>query len=175
AIDAALLRRDPPRVAERDYRIAPTASGPPVPAAPDNGHRSLPRPRLGSLQRLAKDGGEQAFQAFVRRASDTRLERTVGSARGLKLIFGVMAQAYEPGAAGGGTGEIQYDLTRTDGRRAQWSVRIAPQQATVREGAAAAPLLTLKLGVADFLRIAAGDLDPGKALLTGRLDLEGDF
>jgi putative sterol carrier protein len=31
------------------------------------------------------------------------------------------------------------------------------------------------LGVADFVRIAGRDLDPGKALLTGRLDLEGDL
>jgi len=33
----------------------------------------------------------------------------------------------------------------------------------------------VKTGVADFLRIAAGEEDPGKALLTGRLVLEGDF
>ena len=31
------------------------------------------------------------------------------------------------------------------------------------------------MGLADFLRMAAGDLDAGRALLTGRLDLEGDF
>ena len=36
-------------------------------------------------------------------------------------------------------------------------------------------MLTLKMTVADFLRIAGQDLDPGAALLTGRLDLEGDF
>jgi alkanesulfonate monooxygenase SsuD/methylene tetrahydromethanopterin reductase-like flavin-dependent oxidoreductase (luciferase family)/putative sterol carrier protein len=175
AIEAALLRRDPPRVADRGYTIAPTASGPPATAAPVDGHRSLPRPRLAALRRLAKDGGEKAFQEFVRRSSDARLERTVGSARGLKFVFGAMAQAYEPGAANGVAGELQYELGRSDGRLAQWTVRVDAQRATVREGPAAAPLLTLKLGVADFLRIAAGDLDTGKALLTGRLDLEGDF
>jgi len=175
AIDAALLRRAPPRVADRDYTIAPTASGPPAPATSVDGHRPLPRPRLASLQKLAKDGGEQAFQAFVRRASDARLERTVGSPRGLKLIFAAMTQAYDPEAAGGVAGDIQYDLSRSDGRRARWTVGIDAHEATAREGPAAAPLLTLKLSVADFLRIAAGDLDPGKALLTGRLDLEGDF
>jgi putative sterol carrier protein len=31
------------------------------------------------------------------------------------------------------------------------------------------------MGLADFLRMAAGDLDAGRALLTGRLDLAGDF
>jgi putative sterol carrier protein len=33
----------------------------------------------------------------------------------------------------------------------------------------------VKLGVADFVRMAGRDLDPGKALLTGRMDLEGDL
>jgi putative sterol carrier protein len=44
-----------------------------------------------------------------------------------------------------------------------------------RPGPAAAPALVLRMSVADFVRMAGGDLDPGKALLTGRLDLEGDF
>ena len=46
---------------------------------------------------------------------------------------------------------------------------------TVRPGPATAPALTLKMALADFVRMAAGELDSGKALLTGRLDLEGDF
>jgi putative sterol carrier protein len=37
------------------------------------------------------------------------------------------------------------------------------------------PRLVVKLTVADFVRIAGGDLDAGKALLTGRMDLTGDF
>ena len=48
-------------------------------------------------------------------------------------------------------------------------------RATARPGPASAPALTLKLAVADFVRIAGRDLDPGKALLVGRLELEGDF
>ena len=86
-----------------------------------------------------------------------------------------MAQAYEPEMAHGFTGELQYDLRRGDGRLVQWTVRVGSQQATVRPGPAAAPALTLKMTIADFLRMAAQDLDAGKALLTGRLDLEGDF
>ena len=86
-----------------------------------------------------------------------------------------MAQAYEPEHANGFAGALQYDLRRGDGRVVQWTVEVGPQQATARPGPAAAPALTLKLTVADFLRMAARDLDAGKALLTGRLDLEGDF
>jgi alkanesulfonate monooxygenase SsuD/methylene tetrahydromethanopterin reductase-like flavin-dependent oxidoreductase (luciferase family)/putative sterol carrier protein len=175
AIEAALQRRRPPRVADRGYTVPPTASGPPTAPASGNGHRRLPRPRLAALQRLAQDGGEQAFQAFVRRSSDTRLERTAGSERGLRLIFGAMAQAYEPESANGFAGALQYDLRRHDGRVVQWTVEVDDERATPRPGAAATPALTLKLTVADFVRMAARDLDAGKALLTGRLDLEGDF
>src|SRR4029078_11740486 len=84
AIDAALGRRPPPRVAERGYTIAPTASGPPAPRpASADGHRALPQPGLAALQRAAKDRGEQAFQTFVRRSRDTRVARIPGSERGL--------------------------------------------------------------------------------------------
>jgi putative sterol carrier protein len=57
----------------------------------------------------------------------------------------------------------------------RWSVALAPERATARPRPAPAPALTLKLTVADFLRLAAGDLDAGRAVLAGRLDLAGDF
>jgi putative sterol carrier protein len=47
--------------------------------------------------------------------------------------------------------------------------------ATVRPGPPSAPALTLRMTVSDFVRMAGRDLDPGKALLTGRMDLQGDF
>ncbi|MEA2289805.1 MAG: hypothetical protein QOD55_1802 [Solirubrobacteraceae bacterium] len=174
AIEAALRRREPVRVAARDYAIEPLASGPPAPAA-SNGRRGLRRPRLAALQRLVQDGGEQAFQAFVRRSDDRRLERTAGSHRGLRMVFAAMAQAYVPERANGFSGELQYDLTRGDGGVVHWTVQVDPDRAEARPGPAAAPALTVKLSVADFLRMAGRELDAGKALLTGRLDLEGDF
>ena len=48
-------------------------------------------------------------------------------------------------------------------------------RATARPGASDAAKLTLTLSVADFVRIAGRDLDPVKAVLTGRLELAGDF
>jgi alkanesulfonate monooxygenase SsuD/methylene tetrahydromethanopterin reductase-like flavin-dependent oxidoreductase (luciferase family)/putative sterol carrier protein len=174
AIRAALARREPPRMADPDYAIGPTASGPPIESglarATSNG-----RPRRAAIQALLADQGERAFKAFVRRSDDRRLERTVGSARGLKVLFGAMAQAYEPDKAAGFSGDLQYDLRRSDGELVSWTVSIGPERATVRPGTASAPALTLKLGLVDFVRMAGGDLDPGKALLTGRMDMEGDL
>jgi alkanesulfonate monooxygenase SsuD/methylene tetrahydromethanopterin reductase-like flavin-dependent oxidoreductase (luciferase family)/putative sterol carrier protein len=173
AIAAALERREPPRVADPDYSIAPMASGPAASGrgpAPSNG-----RPRASRVQALLAEQGERAFKAFVRRSDDRRLERTAGSGTGLKVLFGAMAQAYEPDKAGGFSGDLQYDLRRSNGELVSWTVTLGPEGATVRPGTAGAPALTLKLAVVDFVRLAGGDLDPGKALLTGRLDMEGDL
>jgi len=119
--------------------------------------------------------GEAIFQRFVRRASDRRLERTVGSDRGLRFVFAQLARAYRPERAAGWTGDIRYELTRSDGSARTWTVSCGADGARARAAAAPDPGLTIKLGVADFLRVAAGELDPAKALLSGRLDLEGDF
>jgi hypothetical protein len=174
AIEAALARREAPRSADPQYTIGPLASGPPAESslarATANG-----RPRLAALQALAAERGEKAFQAFVRRSDDRRLERTVGSERGLKVLFGAMVNAYRPDKSGGFTGDLLYELRRSDGAVVPWTVTIAPDRASARPGGATAPALTMKLGVADFVRMAGRDLDPGKALLTGRLDLEGDL
>jgi alkanesulfonate monooxygenase SsuD/methylene tetrahydromethanopterin reductase-like flavin-dependent oxidoreductase (luciferase family) len=174
AIEAALARREAPRTSDPEYTIGPVASGPPAEStlarATANG-----RPRIAALQGLLAERGEKAFQVFVRRSDDRRLERTVGSERGLKLLFGAMAQAYRPDKSGGFSGELQYELRRADGALVHWTVAIGPDRASVRPGGATAPALTVKLGVADFVRMAGRDLDPGKALLTGRMDLEGDL
>jgi alkanesulfonate monooxygenase SsuD/methylene tetrahydromethanopterin reductase-like flavin-dependent oxidoreductase (luciferase family) len=174
AIEAALARREAAPPADPGYAVVPTASGPPVESGlarvTTNG-----RPRLAALQGLVAERGERAFQAFVRRSDDRRLERTAGSDRGLRVLFAAMAQAYVPEAAGGFSGELQYRLTRSDGTVVDWTVALDGERAAVRPGPARAPALKLVLGVADFVRIAGRDLDPGKALLTGRLDLEGDL
>ena len=173
AIQAALARREPPRVADPDYSIAPVASGPAASSRlhiPSNG-----RPRPSRVQALLVEQGERAFKAFVRRSDDRRLERTAGSGTGLKVLFGAMAQAYVPDKAAGFSGDLQYDLRRSNGQLVSWTVTLGPERASVRPGTASAPALTLKLGVVDFVRLAGGDLDPGKALLTGRMDMEGDL
>jgi hypothetical protein len=130
---------------------------------------------MAALQGLLAERGEKAFRVFVRRSDDRRLERTVGSDRGLKVLFGAMTQAYRPDKSGGFTGELLYELRRADGAVVRWTVAIAPDGASARPGGATKPALTMKLGVADFVRMAGRDLDPGKALLTGRMDLEGDL
>jgi putative sterol carrier protein len=132
-------------------------------------------PSRDRLRRVARTRARRTFEAFVRRAGDARLERIAGSDAALKLMFAAMTRAYQPDEAHGFAGELEFDLRRTDGRVAHWTVCVEPRRALARRGRAAAPALTLELTVADFLRIAARDLDAGRAILTGRLDLAGDF
>jgi hypothetical protein len=119
--------------------------------------------------------GEAIFQRFVKRSSDAQLERTLGTRRGLRLVFGAMARAYRPARADGWTGDIRYELSDSRGHERTWTVSCGLTAARAREGGAPDPALTIKLAVADFIRIAGRQLDPAKALLSGRMDLEGDF
>jgi len=86
-----------------------------------------------------------------------------------------MVQQFRPDKANGFAGEIAYELRRADGRLSWWTVAVGSDGATVRPGPPSAPALTLRMTVSDFVRMAGRDLDPGKALLTGRMDMEGDL
>jgi hypothetical protein len=119
--------------------------------------------------------GERLFFRFVQRSSDERLERTVGSDRGLRFVFGAMARAYRPDRAGDFSGDIRYELTDVSGRERTWTVSCSPAGARARPAAGESPALTIKLALADFIRLAGRDLDPVKALLSGRMELDGDF
>ena len=104
-----------------------------------------------------------------------RLERTVGSERGLKVVFAAMSRAYRPERAAGWTGDIRYELKRADGAVRTWTVSCDVTGARARAAALPDPALTIRLALADFIRLAGRDLNPVKAMLTGRMDLHGDF
>ena len=174
----ALARRAARRTVDPDYTFGPRDGGrspAPAPAAAANGGGRTPGARRAALRRALEAKGEQAFQSFVKRSDDQRLERTVGSGPGLKTIFGQMERQFVPERAAGFTGDIQYDLRAANGSVRSWTVSIDGDAAHASPGAAPEPKLKVKLTLADFARLAGRDLDPVKALLTGRLDLEGDF
>jgi alkanesulfonate monooxygenase SsuD/methylene tetrahydromethanopterin reductase-like flavin-dependent oxidoreductase (luciferase family) len=172
-VATALARRTPARVADSDYVIAPSAGGGgQAPAAP----AESPAPgRLAAARGRLSDRGEHAVAAWVRRADDRRLERVVGAGPALRLVFGEMARRFQPERANGFTGDIVYELRTREGRTRPWTISVADGRASARPGAVADPRLRVVVGVADFARIATRELEPGAALLTGRLDFHGDF
>ena len=72
-------------------------------------------------------------------------------------------------------GDLQFDLEGPRGTRRAWTVSAGPLRATARRGPSSAPTLVLRTTPDDLLRLVAGRLDAGDALLDGRLDLEGDL
>ncbi|WCB93132.1 Alkanesulfonate monooxygenase [Baekduia alba] len=181
AAERALERRAPRRTVARGYAFKAGDSGvdaaavaiPEEPAAPSA--RRAPGAAVTSLRRQLETHGERAFQAFVGRSDDARLARTAGSGAGLRVIFGAMERQFVPERAAGFTGDIQYNLRAVDGSVRAWTVAIDRERARARPGAADDAELTITLAVADFIRIAGRDLDPVKAVLTGRMELAGDF
>src|SRR3954449_2501092 len=178
AIAAAMSRRAPARATDPAYTIETVASGPPAgrvgagaAPAPGNGHA---RPADALRERLASTG-EAAFQGWARRTDDRRLEQIAGSGPGLRVLFGGMAQQFDPTHADGFAGELQYELRAAGGEVKTWTIEVRGDSARARPGSAREPKLTIRLSLSDFLRMASRELDPGAALLTGRLDLEGDF
>jgi alkanesulfonate monooxygenase SsuD/methylene tetrahydromethanopterin reductase-like flavin-dependent oxidoreductase (luciferase family) len=179
AIDAALRRREPPRSVDPEV-VSPLAGG------PQETHRHGPPSANGSsangglgirsraIERL-EAGGEAALAAIVRRTSDRGLERTVGSDTGLRLLFGAMAQRFDPSRSEGFRGELQYVLRPGRGDAKVWTVEIGGASAHARRGPARQPALTVTLALADMARLATGELELGRALFDGRLDLQGDL
>jgi alkanesulfonate monooxygenase SsuD/methylene tetrahydromethanopterin reductase-like flavin-dependent oxidoreductase (luciferase family) len=183
AVKAALARRPPARESDPGYTIAPLASGPSPARVGAGAERSGARPAPNGAEpdiraRLVSEmgrRGERAFRGLVRRSDDNRLERIAGSDAGLRILFTGMARRYVPERSGGFQGEIQYRLMTSDGRVRPWTLEVDARRARARAGEASSPAVTLALSVVDFLRIAARELEPPKAMLTGRLNVEGDF
>ena len=129
------------------------------------GERPAPTGRAPALRRRLEKRGEAAFSRFVQRASDHRLERTVGSDPGLRVVFNGMARRFRPDKAAGFSGDIQYELAPADGEAKPWVVSVNGARASARPGRAPAPAVTIAMNLADFARLVGRDLDPGKALL----------
>ncbi len=173
ACERALARRAPVRPADPSYVVTPR--GEPWTerdvVAPSNGSQRAPHPVVSRLQRA----GESAFGAFVRGRSDEQLERVVGSKAGLRVLFKGMERAFVPEKANGFSGEVQYVLTGRNGAR-EWVLRIENgERAVAAPGRARDPVVTFKMSLPTFARIAAQEAHPAKAMLEGDLEVSGDF
>ncbi|TMC49905.1 MAG: LLM class flavin-dependent oxidoreductase [Chloroflexi bacterium] len=173
ACERALARRRPARSAPAEYLVTP--AGEPSPAAsvyraPAPGNGSVP----SALAARARRAGEAAFVRLVRGRSDYQLDRIVGSRPGLTVLFRGMERSFQPDHAHGFSGEVQYQLT---GRRGvtPWTLRIADRHAEARPGVASRPAVTIRMPVARFARLAAGEADPGQVFLEGGMEIEGDL
>src|SRR4051795_12172812 len=134
AVEAALARRAPARTGETGHVIKPNESGPPPPAPAGTEANGG-----GRLRDALAEHGEKLFGRFVHGSGDRRLERTVGSDPGLRMLFGGMAQRFRPDRAGGFAGAIVYELRAADGTVKPWTLEIGADSAHARPGRADDP------------------------------------
>jgi SCP-2 sterol transfer family len=91
-----------------------------------------------------------------------------------------MARRFRPISGYGFEGDILYVLDHArDGVAprdpARWTIRISDGHARAIEGDSADPVVTLRVSIPDFARIAAEEVRPPELFFSGRLSVEGDF
>jgi putative sterol carrier protein len=92
----------------------------------------------------------------------------------LQQVFAGMAGAFLPDKAVGQEAVVQYEVSGPDGTHPYW-MRIADGTCVFESGTTENPKATLRIGLADFLRLIAGTLNPMQALMTGKLKVQGDL
>ena len=93
------------------------------------------------------------------------------------MLFWAIARRFDPDAAGGFEGDLSYELGRPATHRPpiHWTIGVSGRRARARRGAGAKAALKLRFALADFVRIAAGAIDPAVPVLHDRASFEGDF
>lgn len=67
----------------------------------------------------------------------------------------------------------QFDLSGDEG--GQWHIAINDGTASVKEGQAESPNVTISMSASDFVDMATGKLDGTMAFMSGKLKLKGDM
>jgi alkanesulfonate monooxygenase SsuD/methylene tetrahydromethanopterin reductase-like flavin-dependent oxidoreductase (luciferase family)/putative sterol carrier protein len=174
AVERALARRKPARTTDPAYLVTsqgePSAAPSPVLAGTADAAASVEP--AGVRDRL-RSRGEEAFRRLLAGRSDRQIERIIGNRVVLQAIFRGVERSFHPDRADGFQGDIQYELS---GERAahRWVVRVHDGRAEARPGSAPAPAVTLRMSVPTFGRIVSQELQPGLALMEGKLGVEGD-
>ncbi|HLW16387.1 MAG TPA: LLM class flavin-dependent oxidoreductase [Actinomycetota bacterium] len=152
AVEKALARRAPARAPQADYVVT----------VRDEGLR-------GGTARP-----ESPLAPFIKDKTDEELIASFGSDEAVGMIFAGMQAAFVPARAQGFAGAIQYEL-EVNGSVHTWAMRIANGAAQAAPGAADEPKLVVRAPLPVFLRIAAGELNGGLALMEGKIKLKGDL
>ena len=182
AIDAALERRKPARRLSPPYLIDEQAEL----ARARRRRREVPAPR--QLARMALDQARASTREqmtkllarFVDGATDAQLERRFGSPLAQRVLFEGMARSFVPDAAGGFQGRLHYEITRpaTGQPPIHWTIEVSDGRAAASPSSADADgdvKLAVRLELADFLKVAAGVIDPAVPILENRASFDGDF
>ncbi|MFB9839568.1 SCP2 sterol-binding domain-containing protein, partial [Actinoallomurus acaciae] len=117
--------------------------------------------------------GRQTLARLVAARSDDRLERRFGPAA-QRVFFAGMVRAFDPGMAMGFEGELEFRLRRGE-EETPWTIEVRDGRARVRPEPARSPVVSIRIGAADFLRLLTGEKQAPALALDGRLEIDGDL
>ncbi len=146
-----------------------------------------PPPRIAVQERtrpiraMTARTGRRALAAMVRGHDDEALERRFADPRRQRALLRATARGFQPAHAGGFCGVIAYELEpyAIDAPpEAPWRWAIEVDSSTGRAGLVEpAPLeaaVTIRAGLAEWVRVTAGVQEAVAAMATGRFSVEGD-
>jgi putative sterol carrier protein len=103
------------------------------------------------------------------------IQRQEGGVDGvLEKVFAGMSGSFNPEKAAGQQAVVQYEVTAPDGSH-EYAMRIADGRCQVDRGRAESPRTTIRIGLADFLRLITGEANAMQLFMTGKLKVAGDL
>ena len=137
--------------------------------------------RARPMRALASRGGRRALAAMAHRLDDAELERRFAEPRRQRSIVRAMARGFQPAHAAGFSGVVAYELEPLaieppPDSPWRWAIEVDSRRgkASVVEPAPLEVAVTVHLGLADWVRVAAGIQDPLAAMVASRGSVEGD-
>ena len=92
----------------------------------------------------------------------------------LEKVFTGMSESFNPEKAAGQQAVVQYEIGSPDGTH-EYAMRIADGRCEIEKGRAESPRVTIRIGLADFLRLITGGANGMQLFMTGKLKVSGDL
>jgi hypothetical protein len=145
------------------------------PPAPQSGEHTRP------IRALAARTGRRALGVMVRGQDDEALERRFSEPRRQRALLRAAARGFQPAHSGGFCGVIAYELEpfaieSPPDAPWRWAIEVDSKAGRARlvEPAPLEAAVTIRAGLADWVRVSAGVQDAATAMTVGHFSIEGD-
>ena len=120
-----------------------------------------------------------SLKDVVERSSNEELVGAIQQQEGgvdgvLDKVFTGMSESFNPEKAAGQQAVVQYEISAPDGVH-EYAMRIADGRCEIDKGRAESPRVTIRIGLADFLRLITGEANGMQLFMTGKLKVSGDL
>jgi putative sterol carrier protein len=92
----------------------------------------------------------------------------------LEKVFAGMSESFNPEKAAGQQAVVQYEISAPDGSH-EYAMRVADGRCEIDRGRAESPRVSLRIGLADCLRLISGAANGMQLFMTGKLKVSGDL